>query len=250
MRLIAAVSGSNGFIGKHLVKRLKELKIKVIPLDRKGNLPKQVDFIFDLAAYGNLSTQKDRKEIYRANVKRVVKLLDQVKTVIGIVLTSSSSVLLPVKTHYSISKEIVENLAEFYDDLPIVVARPSTVIGKGEPNIHLIPKLIDSCLNGTRMPFVESPTHDFISVRQYIEDIIDLALNAQRLKGKVVNVSSGKSLSNKKIKDTVELYCKFKANIEMVKSIHKYDTKDWKVKRSKYLGKVEHFVEDAIIEMI
>ena len=50
-RQTAAVSGSSGFIGRHLVKSLKELGYKVIKLDRDGNLPQQVDYIYDLASY-------------------------------------------------------------------------------------------------------------------------------------------------------------------------------------------------------
>lgn len=249
---IIAISGSNGFIGKHLVKRLEDWGYRIIRLDREGNLPKQVDYIFDLASYGNFNFHTDIQEIYRANVHRVVKLLSQVKKIKGIVLTSSSSTLLPTKTFYSITKHAVEELAKIYD-LPIVVARPSTIVGTGEPEHHLIPKLINSCFTSLKMDFVKSPTHDFLAVNDYVEAIIKMAKNADKLKGKTLNVSMGKSLSNEQVKDIVEKQVGNKASVNYVNSLRSYDTKNWKVKPAielKRLGwKPKVKLEQVIKEM-
>lgn len=250
-----AVSGASGFIGRHLVKKLKSYGHKVIKLDRDGNLPQQVDYIFDMAAYGNFNFQNEIEEIYYANITRVVKLLTLVKKVKGIVLTSSSSTLLPTKTFYSITKHAQEELAEVWD-LPIVVARPSTVIGVGEAEHHLIPKLINSCFTSVKMDFVKSPTHDFIAVDDYVDAIIKIAKNADKLKGKTLNVSSGKSLSNEKIKEIVENKVGNKASVNYVKSLRSYDTKTWKVKPSfelKRLGwkptvKIEEVINQMAIQ--
>lgn len=234
-----AVSGSSGFIGRHLVKKLSDWGYKVIKLDRDGNLPRQVDYIFDLASYGNYHFQTEINEIYCANITRVIKLLTQInpKKIKGIVLTSSSSTLLPKKTFYSITKHAQEELAEIWD-LPIVVARPSTIVGVGEAEHHLIPKLINSCFTSQKMDFVKSPTHDFLSVDDYVDAIIKIAKNAKKLRGKTLNVSSGKSLSNEKIKEIVQKSVGSKASVKYVKSLRSYDTKNWKVKPAIELKKL------------
>lgn len=251
--MICAVSGSHGLIGSHLVKRLKELGHRVIRLDRDGNLPRQVDYIFDLASYGNIYNQDSVEEIYQANLMRVVRLLMRVKKVRGIVLTSSSSTLLPKKTFYSSTKKAVEDLPELFN-LPIVVARPSTIIGVGESEYHLVPKLIKSCLKGEIMGFVKEPTHDFLSVLDYVEAIILIAQNTDKLKVKVLNVSSGKSLSNDTIRKMVENATCKKANIKVVKSLRSYDTKNWKVRPAielKRLGwKPKVLIRDQIEVMV
>lgn len=247
--MIYAISGSNGFIGKHLVKRLKGLGHKVIALDRDGNLPQQVDYLIDLASYGNLYHQTEPDEIFNANVSRLIFLLLQVKKIKGIVLTSSSSTLLPVKTFYSVSKQTVEGLAEVFD-LPIVVARPSTVIGPGESDQHLIPKLINSCFTREKMEFVGKPTHDFISVHDFVEAVILMSKNASKLKGKTLNISTGYSTSNNDIRQMVENSSGYKANLKIVKSLRKYDTDKWIVKPAPELKKLGWKIKVSLLEAI
>ena len=247
------VDGSHGFIGTHLVNKLKELGWTVVRGDRDGNLPSQVDYIFSLASYGNYHYQDNPSETFLANVTRLITLLSQVKKIKGIVLTSSSSVLLPTKTFYSVSKQTIEGLAEVYD-LPIVVARPSTIIGIGEAEHHLIPKLINSCFTSVKMDFVKSPIHDFLAVDDYVEAIIKMAQNAKKLKGKTLNVSMGKSLSNEEIKNIVERQAGSKASVKYVKSLRSYDSKHWIVKPAKELKKLgwkpKVKIEKVIDEMI
>jgi nucleoside-diphosphate-sugar epimerase len=230
----SAISGSSGFIGSHLVAKLESLEHKVIRLDRTGNLPEQVDYLFDLASYGNFHFQTDHVEIFNANVIRLLKLLRQVKKIKGIVLTSSSSVLLPEITFYSASKIAVETISRAFN-LPIVTARPSTIIGTNEPGHHLIPTLINSCFTSKQMDFVASPIHDFLSVDDYVEAIILMAKNAKKLKHKILNVSSGKSFSNAQIKEKVERIMTTPANIRLVKNLRSYDSTKWKVKPSREL---------------
>ena len=53
------------------------------------------------------------------------------------------------------------------------------------------------------MDFVKSPTR-FLAVDDYVKAIIKMAKNAKKPKGKTLNVSMGKSLSNEEIKNIVE----------------------------------------------
>src|SRR3990167_3204774 len=170
------VSGSRGFLGSGLTAQLERSSQEVIRGDRLCEYVPKVDRVVDLAAYGNTSGHAgDIYEIYRANVMRPINLIKAIQTTSpdcrSIMFISSSSVLLDKQTHYSLSKQALERMViKFAEEfqLPIVVIRPSTVTGPGEAPQRLIPKLIDSCLNGTEMPFVPDPTHDYIDVRDVV----------------------------------------------------------------------------------
>ena len=74
----ALVTGSNGFIGKHLCDKLLNEGFKVAQFPRTSlfdynNVVKVLDevkpdYIFHLAAYGNHSTQQDENQIFISNV--------------------------------------------------------------------------------------------------------------------------------------------------------------------------------------
>lgn len=230
-------NGSNGFIGSELTRTLKHAGETVIAGDRVGNCPEEVTRIFDLASFGNLFHQTDVKEIYQANLYRVLRLLHQSEDVYykSMVLVSSSSVLLPHQTYYSLSKKAMEELATKWasdHEQPIVIVRPTTVIGVGEQPSHLIPKLIDSCLNGTEMPFIGDPTHDFLDVRDFVSGMIYVSKRASDLPGYTFNIGSGESIPNWAIKSLVEEYTGKKANTKEIENMRPYDTREWKVDTS------------------
>lgn len=228
---IIGVSGSSGHIGSHLFNKYTSFGTPVIRLDREGNVPQEVTKVFNLAAYGNKYTQIDKYEIYKANVDMVKKLLENSKGK-TVVLTSTSSVLLPIQTDYSKSKQMMEDYVKEWvtmTDENVIIARPSTVVGIGEDPNRLIPKLINSCLTDEPMDFIGEPIHDFIDVQDFIEGMIFLSNQASRYKGQVFNVSFGISVSNELIKGIVEEITGKKANINRVESLRNYDTKDWKV---------------------
>ena len=234
-----ALSGSSGFIGKHLSEHLERLGYKVLKLDRSGKVPK-CDFVVDLASYGNFHFQTDIREMYIANLARVLEIIENSKYVKGIILTSSSSVQLPVTTFYGASKLAMESMAKaFFDqqNKPTVVVRPATIIGVGEPEHHLIPTLINSCFTSKKMDFVSAPTHDFLDVEDFCEAIVTIIKNIDDFKGKVINVGTGKSLTNKEIKELVETEVGSKANLKEAANLRSYDFTDWKVKPSKELVK-------------
>jgi nucleoside-diphosphate-sugar epimerase len=217
-----AISGSSGFIGSRLSERLPG----AIKLDRTGELPENIDLVYDLASYGNMAHHENGEEIFKANVLRVLKLLESDARFI---LTSSLSVKLPNKTLYSSSKEAVENIARVYasEGKKVCVVRPASITGVGEQQEHLIPKLIDSCLNGTEMPFVKEPVHDFLDVDDFVGALLTIRDKGQFV-GEVYEIGTGIQFSNDEIRVLVEKYTGKKANIKLVDSMRSYDTKDWK----------------------
>ena len=110
-----------------------------------------------------------------------------------------------------------------------VIARPYTIIGRGEQREHLIPSLVNSCLWGQEMPFVESPVHDFVDVKDVVDALLIIAEKA-KFKGEVYEIGTGKQLTNGRIREIVEKTLSCPAKIKLVKSLRSYDTKRWRAK--------------------
>jgi nucleoside-diphosphate-sugar epimerase len=230
-------------------------------LDREGNLPKKVNLIYDLAAYGNLAGHESLPEMtYQANTQRVAKIINEIieRSKLGkkikFIYVSTSSVSLPTQTFYSASKKATEEMIKLaVRDFGIdaVIVRPYTVIGQGEHLEHLIPKLINSCMWGTEIPFVESPVHDFIDVEDFVDALITVSKNGKS--GEVYEIGSGKQTTNLKIKKIVEKIVGYPAKVKVVKSIRNYDTKTWKanINKIKKLGwKPTTTIEESIRSMV
>jgi len=228
-RLHCGISGSRGFLGGRLAERLEQY-IRVTRLDRSGELPGGIDIVYDLAAYGNYHDQKDPQETYRANVMRVLTMLDQANQDQMFILTSSNAVKLDHKTYYTASKLALEGLAQAFTNekgLKIACVRPFSITGIGEQKRHLIPKLIDSCLNGTQMPFVPEPAHDFLDVDDFVDALLMIAERGQ-MRGEVYEIGSGKQYTNQEVREIVEDITGNSANVEIVKSMRSYDSREWR----------------------
>ncbi len=224
-------TGANGFIGKYLIKELGEVyKLPHQYLYNPAQLQSIVkdynpDIIYHLASYGNMIDQKDEQAIFNANLTATWNLLQASKNIPykALIYISTSSVTLPYQTIYSATKLGAEVLCKAFVDQykkPIAIVRPYTVIGPGEQKEHLIPKLIDSCLNGTRMQFTPEPVHDFIDVR----DVVKIIMKAD--KG-IIEAGNGISVSNSAVKELVEEITGKTANLEWVDNLRKYDTTKW-----------------------
>lgn len=230
MRERWGISGSNGFIGSHLVEKLQEDGYEVVLITRSGFVPRKLDRLIDTASFGNMSYQIDPIQIYTANVIRVIDILNQSEGIKSIILTSTSSVELPYQTLYSASKKAMEDVSQIYKrekGLPITVIRPLSIYGVGEQKEHLIPKLIDSCLNGTQIPFVGEPKHDFLYVDDFIKALIEISDFEKERGSRPYKVGSGHLISNEEVKDVVEKITGKKANLKRVDSMRKYDTSEW-----------------------
>ena len=236
MAELVGITGSHGHIGGSLLKKLTFTGANVVALDRSGNIPGNIQTVFDTAAYGNKYDQTDEDEIFKANVDRVIRLLKNSEDKKSIILTSSSSVLLPVQTRYSKSKSDMERIVNVWFKMTganVVIVRPSTVVGVGEDTNHLIPKLIHSAFTGEPMDFVGGPTHDYIDVDDVVDAMIYLSNKAKSLKGQVFNVSFGVSIPNELVKDIVAEEVGKQPNVRRVKSLRNYDTTKWLVPSDK-----------------
>lgn len=226
------VSGSHGFLGASLSRSLEQLGHEVVPISRSGFVPPKLDYICLFGAYGNMSNQKDYLETYFANVTGVIEKIKSCERYDykGVIVCSTSSVELPNQTFYSSSKKALEEFCNIYIreyNKPIVIVRPYSITGIGEQPVHLIPKLIDSCLKGTEIPFVGEPKHDFLDQKDFVNAVIYIANHIDSYRGRTVSLGSNKSYSNEQIRIMVENTTSKKANLNRVKSMRSYDTDNW-----------------------
>lgn len=226
---ISYITGSNGFLGSHLMNFYDEnlFHIPHQKIQETDILP--FENFFFLSSYGNMWGQDDIDETVRANTVDLILMLQKAvqfkfKSFIYI---SSSSVKLDNQTAYSRSKNASEQILLAYMEkynLPICILRPFSITGVGEQKEHLIPKLIRSCFTKENMPFTPDATHDFIDVDDVVL-AIDTA-SKRSLKG-IFEVGSGKKYKNSEVLSLVEKITRKKANVTYTSSMRPYDNKGW-----------------------
>ena len=252
----ALISGSHGFIGEHLVARLEAQQFEVIRGDREGNCPQLVDYIFDLAGYGNMPQHSDIEEIYKANVDRLMNLLKNTSEYPykRFVVTSTNAVILKTLTHYSTSKLWAEFMGATFArdfDKTVIAIRPFTIIGVGEQREHLIPTLIRSCMEDEEMPFVREPVHDFIDVEDVVSAYILASEKAKKFQ--IFEAGSGISYSNQEVRLIVEEIIGQQANLRYVDRLREYDTTKWVADNNSLLDlgwKPQKKLRQTISEMV
>lgn len=219
-----AITGSSGFIGKAMQHYLKAKGHEVLPVKRvllRGITElsdwfdiNNIDEIVHLAAYGNHYNQTDHKEIFRVNVLYSYNLF-AASNGRNVYNFSTSSVTLPHKTQYSISKRTGEDLALLFPN--VINIRPYSVYGPGEALHRFIPTVIHCLMTGNSMRVDESACHDWI----YITDAIDAMFNGH------TDLGTGQSYSNLQIVQLLESISGKRLNYEPVGRLRVYDTSDW-----------------------
>ncbi len=131
----AYVSGSSGFMGKRLCRKLQG-HVEGIPNQQLSEYTFQpYRRFFWLSTYGNLAGQDNPLRLWESNVCDVMRVLDQLihnPPYSHFLFVSTSSVLLPVQTPYSRSKRAVEEVLMAMDKFPSCIVRPDSVTGVGE----------------------------------------------------------------------------------------------------------------------
>lgn len=216
----ALITGSSGFVGRHLAAALERQKIKVIRFSRSLDkqlinqrdfavLPK-VDAVFHLAAVsGYKDCNANTSLAYQVNVGGTVNVLEYCRRVKAKLIFPSTYVYdspyenykketdpAQPMTHYSMTKWLGENLCRFYSrvfGINTLILRTVNVYGAGQSGIYLIPIVsahfkAGKTLNLTK-PDIE---RSFI----YIDDLVDAYLKlamAPTAPGEVFNVSFDKA---------------------------------------------------------
>ena len=247
--MINYITGSSGFVGSYLLKVLNKKSVICIPHSQIMNARlESFDSFYFLSTYGNMYFHDDDRQVIKANIEDLIYLLfEAVKCGFkSFIYMSSSSVNLPIQTMYSRTKKAAEEILMAYIEkyeYPICIVRPYSITGIGEQKEHLIPVLIDSCFTGKLVNFVPDSCHDWIDIRDIVNEII--RLSDARING-VFEIGSGILTSNKEVLELVEKITGRKANINIVESLRPYDNKSWCAE--KQTGKIS--LEDTIKSMV
>lgn len=221
------ITGASGFLGKALSQELSN-RFEVIPGDRNGAYT-PVEYVVDLASYGNAHHEQNISSIYQANIMRLARLVEasRFQPPKGMIFTSSAVVTQPNLGYYGASKLAVEAMAQAVTHCPVVTLRPYTVTGIGDQPHHLIPTLIRSCMEGEQMPFIGSPVHDYIDIDDVVKTYHRVLNGIRRLSGQTLGVGTGVSYSNEQVKQLVEKATGKKANLIRVKGLRAHDHTEW-----------------------
>jgi nucleoside-diphosphate-sugar epimerase len=225
------VTGSNGFIGRALVKRLSGLGFAIIGFDiadgdiaEEGSLAhlenEDISYVFHLAGKTFIPESWVHPfNFYRTNVLGTANILEFCRKT-GAGLTYVSSYLYgkpeylpvdekhPVKAYnpYSHTKLVAEEICRYYRDqfnLGISILRPFNAYGPGQSEQFLIPELIRKMLD-PQITFIEvmdlRPKRDFV----FIDDLVEaLFLSMDGPRG-IYNVGSGSSVSVEEVINNIK----------------------------------------------
>jgi nucleoside-diphosphate-sugar epimerase len=225
------VTGSNGFVGKALVKKLNGLGFDTIGFDiADGDIADEgslnhlenagISFVFHLAGKTFVpESWSNPFGFYHTNVLGTTNILEFCRKT-GAGLTYISSYLYgspeylpidekhPVKAYnpYSHTKLVAEEICEYYRSqfkVSITILRPFNVYGPGQASIFLIPEMIKKVMD-PQFDFIEimdlRPKRDYI----YIDDFVEaLALTINGPRG-IYNVGSGSSVSVEEVLKIIE----------------------------------------------
>lgn len=221
------VTGSKGFIGRHLVQALKNQMYTVYEFDRE--LGDVTEFTFDFPKLDHIvhlaslifipASWENPKAFYHTNVMGVVNVLETCRRYKCPLTYISSYVYgqpqyLPVDENhpvhpsspYNHSKLLAENICGYYAEtfsIPVTVFRPVNVYGPGQRGDFLIPKIISQVLD----PSIDTievmdlrPKRDYL----FVDDLIEAIIRSFDQSGfGIFNVSSGKSVSVEEIITTI-----------------------------------------------
>jgi len=232
------ITGSTGFMGSHLLKRLRGDKY----LYSRGQDVSVVaeykpDYIIHLAGeiYNN-------SEMVDSNILLTHHLLEQAKNLpklkAMIVIGSSSEYgrkdhpmsekdFLDPTTIYEATKGAATLLCQAYArtyTVPVMVVRPFSVYGLYEPKHRFIPTIIRNLRK--RLPIRIAPgAHDFIHVDDFIDGILQVLSHPQA--GEIYNFGTGIQTSNQELVSIIEKVMNKSVKKRFVKKMRAFDSDCW-----------------------
>ena len=193
----------------------------------------QPDAVIHLAAIA-APVHNDVAEIYNINVHGSEVLLDAIKATCQketrVILTSTAGVYgnsskeyineeteYNPQNHYSFSKMVMEYISKAYkDDLDIRIVRPFNMIGRGQRDNFLIPKLVNAFVTKQEILQVGNldTMRDYVNVDYAAKIFTELALQ-DNPPYSVLNICSGHGVKGIEILDILEEITNYRPKIEV-----------------------------------
>jgi len=240
------ITGSKGFIGSHIQKKLsneysiyKKNNNSLNLLDRKNILRmKKVDFVIHAAAKTPGKNNLHSNDFHENNVIGTLNILDYcVKNNIKKLIYISSFVygkprynpideIHPINPHteYTKSKFLAEELCRIYSKLyklNIIILRPFGIFGKSQKSEYIIPNLINSIKNKKQILIMNKKSRrDFLFINDFV-DVISKTLK-KNFKFEIFNVGSGISYSFEEIIQKIEAISSSKIKTKFVDDKNTY----------------------------
>lgn len=223
------ITGSSGFIGKHLVRKLESLNYRTICYNScdaditEVVFPNEkINHVFHLAALTSVpESWGNQLEYYRVNVLGTVNILQ------NCILHKCSMTYMstfvygapkysPIDEHhakcpnspYSHSKLLGESLCNFYSDnfgVPVAVLRPFNVFGPGQDSSFLIPTVVNQLIDDNKKEIHVmdlAPSRDYV----YVDDVVYALIKSMGCNATfdVFNIGSGISISVQEVINIIQ----------------------------------------------
>ena len=210
------VTGSDGFLGNHVLRDLTQHGFNVFPKRRTdGDVTKSTtwdkfpatDYLVDLAGLTFVpASWENPTEFVQSNSVSTSHALDfcrknKTKMIFLSTYLYSSKLRTPIKetdeidpaNPYALSKLLGEQLCSFYAKLygvEVIILRPFNVFGSGQNSRFLIPSIISQAMKGDEISVLDiRPARDFV----FIEDLLDAVHKSitSDLRFGIINVGTG-----------------------------------------------------------
>jgi UDP-glucose 4-epimerase len=222
------ITGSSGFIGTHLVKKLRELNHELTLVDLKDGLDilntqkmielgQNQDCIIHLAAEISVPISNNYPLYYnQANIDRTLSMLESARiNKIPRFIFASSAAVLKTNSVYAVTKLTGEYYCKLYSYLTgmkTICLRFFNVYGQGTDK-GVIPTFLENIKNKKPLIIYGSgnQTRDFV----YIDDVINaIILSLEYNDSGIFDVGSGTSITIKEIAELCYKLMRKKPNIK------------------------------------
>jgi polyisoprenyl-phosphate glycosyltransferase len=214
--------------------------------------------IFNLAAYGAYSKQKEYKKIYDTNFNSAVNIIEIMKESgfsayvhagssseygINSAAPKEDAELVP-NSHYAASKVASYYAVKYYgkiEKLPVAHLRLYSAYGAWEEPDRLIPVLIAKARKASYPPFVDPLiSRDFIEVNDICEAFVIAANKVNEIRGEAFNIGSGNKTTIRELAELVQKEFKISSPAKFSEMPNRnWDVQDWysdSAKANKVLG--------------